>query len=312
MSKTALLQFINAKGAGDATIRRLAAFTAREKISPDDVVAMRPDEIAAAVDTTPDVANAIIAAKEPAIRLAEELESLAISLVWLNDPNYPSRLKAILGRDAPSVLFMKGNAGLLKDPAVGFCGSRKASEKGLDVTNRAAKGLARERVCVVSGYAHGVDLAAHRGAMEVGGTTILVLVDGILRFQVKKEIADAITPDNHLVISQFPPNLTWIGRNAMKRNGTIIGLSDAMILVESGREGGTFAAGTETLKRKHPLFVIDFAEPGPSAEANPYFIERGGIPIRGNRQHEPNLERVLEMTRNPRWREQQSDQPLFE
>lgn len=98
----------------------------------------------------------------------------------------------------------------------------------------------------------------------------------------------------------------------MKRNGTIIGLSDAMILVESGREGGTFAAGTETLKRKHPLFVIDFAEPGPSAEANPHFIERGGIPIRGNRQHEPNLERVIETTRNPRWREHQSDQPLFE
>lgn len=312
MSTTALLQFINAKGAGDATIRRLAAFVAREKVSPADVVAMRPEEIAAVVDTTPDVARAIIAAKEPAIRLAEELESHAVSLIWLNDPDYPIRLKAILGQDAPSVLFFKGNVKLLKEPAVGFCGSRKASQKGLDVTNRAAKGLAREHVCVVSGYAHGVDLAAHRGAMEAGGTTILVLVDGILRFQVKKEIADAITPDNHLVVSQFPPNLTWIGRNAMKRNGTIIGLSDAMILVESGREGGTFAAGTETLKRKHPLFVIDFAEPGPSAEANPHFIERGGIPIRGNRQHEPNLERVIEMTRNPRWREQQSDQPLFE
>lgn len=61
----------------------------------------------------------------------------------------------------------------------------------------------------------------------------------------------------------------------MKRNSTIIGLSDAMILVESGLSGGTFAAGEETLKRSRPLFVVDFASPEASAEANPFFIERG-------------------------------------
>jgi len=52
-----------------------------------------------------------------------------------------------------------------------------------------------------------------------------------------------------------------------------------MILVESGLTGGTFAAGEETLKRNRPLFVIDFADPGPSAEANPHFINHGGMPI---------------------------------
>jgi predicted Rossmann fold nucleotide-binding protein DprA/Smf involved in DNA uptake len=107
--------------------------------------------------------------------------------------------------------------------------------------------------------------------------------------------------DNYLVVSQFPPWLPWIGRNAMRRNGTIIGLSDAMILVESGRDGGTFAAGIESLNRHQPLFVVDFEHPGPSAEANPFFIERGGIPIRANRNSRlPNLDRVLEVVRVPR------------
>ncbi len=89
-----------------------------------------------------------------------------------------------------------------------------------------------------------------------------------------------MTPENSLVVSQCPPNLSWIGRNAMRRNKTILGLSDAMILVESGRDGGTFAAGMETLRRNYPLFVVDFAHPGPSAEANPFFIEKGvtGLP----------------------------------
>ena len=84
----------------------------------------------------------------------------------------------------------------------------------------------------------------------------------------------------------------------MKRNSVIIGLSQAMILVESGRRGGTFAAGEETLKRSLPLFVIDFEKPEVSAEANPYFIEKGGHPIRGKRGI-PNLEKVLEVVNHP-------------
>ena len=83
----------------------------------------------------------------------------------------------------------------------------------------------------------------------------------------------------------------------MKRNGVIIGLSDAMILVESGKTGGTFAAGEETLSISHPLFVIDFAQPEVSAEANPYFISKGGIPIRG-KAGVPNLSKVLDVINN--------------
>ena len=69
----------------------------------------------------------------------------------------------------------------------------------------------------------------------------------------------------------------------MKRNSTIIGLSKAMILIEAGRTGGTFAAGEESLRTNTPLFVIDYAKPEVSAEANPYFISRGGHPIRGKK-----------------------------
>lgn len=65
-----------------------------------------------------------------------------------------------------------------------------------------------------------------------------------------------------------------------------------MILVESGKTGGTFAAGEESLKRNLPLFVIDYAKPEVSVEANPFFIERGGRPIR-SRAGLPNLTDVI-------------------
>ena len=136
-------------------------------------------------------------------------------------------------------------------------------------------------------------MSAHRSALENGGDTIFVLVEGILRFQKKKDVAALLSNKNYLAVSQFPPLLSWAARNAMRRNATIIGLSEAMILVESGLSGGTFAAGEETLKRHQPLFVIDFAAPGPSAKANPYFIEKGGIAIRGNKEGKPNLSKVF-------------------
>ena len=87
----------------------------------------------------------------------------------------------------------------------------------------------------------------------------------------------------------------------MNRNSVIIGLSDAMILVESGKDGGTFAAGNETLARQHPLFIIDYAQPEVSAEANPYFISKGGISIRG-KTGKPNIDKVLKTINNPHLR----------
>ncbi|MHB8131303.1 MAG: hypothetical protein ACYDEX_20170, partial [Mobilitalea sp.] len=78
------------------------------------------------------------------------------------------------------------------------------------------------------------------------------------------------------------------------RNGTIIGLSDAMMLIESGINGGTYAAGELTLQSKRPLYVIDYADSKPSAKGNAYFIQNGGIPIRGNKEGMPILTKVFD------------------
>lgn len=70
----------------------------------------------------------------------------------------------------------------------------------------------------------------------------------------------------------------------MQRNRTIIGLSNAMVLVESREKGGTFDAGKKTLKYKHPLFVVDFQEMGKSNAGNQYFIERGATRLLKSRE----------------------------
>lgn len=318
MNEIPLLQLILARGIGDAALRHLAGYCARKSPSPtlEEVLRLDTHQLALALGVSGAVAASVPALRDEARKLWDKLSRCpsgqGVEMLWIGDHQYPARIKAILGKQAPAFLFIKGDRRLLELPAVGFCGSRKASEKGLQVTRDAAMALASQKICVVSGYAHGVDLTAHRAALEVGGSTIFVMAEGIAHFRVKKEIADVLASGNYLVVSQFPPLLPWIARNAMKRNSTIIGLSDGMILVESGNSGGTFAAGDEAIKRHHPLFVVDFAAPGPSAEANPQFIERGGIPIRGHRQdRRPNLDPVLAAAHSPRWRTASHTAPLF-
>src|SRR5262249_21335933 len=151
-------------------------------------------------------------------------------------------------KGAPPVLFARGNRAILDQPAVAFGGSRKASEQGLCWTTAFVTRLAAEDVNIVSGYANGIDLAAHRAALGAGGATTLVLAEGILRFTPKPEIAEFLDDDRVLIVSEFGPRVLWSVGNAMQRNGTVLGLADAVVLVESGREGGTFAAGEQALK----------------------------------------------------------------
>lgn len=284
-----------AKGAGEASLRRFISFVARHKYDELSKELSNPEIISKNFQVRIDVAQNIIDAETQAKIITEQLEKDNVIATWIGHDLYPSKLVDTLEKSAPPVLFCKGNIEIFKQEGVGFCGSRKASEKGLIITSKCAEQLVQRKISIISGYAHGVDLSAHKAALKNGGNTIFVLVEGILRFQKKREVLDFLSDKNFLAISQFPPLLTWSAMNAMRRNSTIIGLSKAMILVESGLKGGTFAAGEETLKRHQPLFVIDFAAPGPSAEANPYFIEKGGLAIRGSRTGHPNLSKVFDV-----------------
>ncbi len=296
-----ILQFIQAKGSGEASLRRLLSYTVVHGEDATRALCLSANSLVAELGLKSDVAENIVKVRNEAVKLADGLDQQGVQIIWFGSAAYPERLVKNLRTDAPPVLFVQGNSSLFNRPSVGFCGSRKASAKGLEVASLCAAQVVHEGICVVSGYAQGVDMAAHRAAMVNGGTTIFVLAEGVFHFQKKREIADLCIADNHLVVSQFPAECTWSGRNAMKRNSTIIGLSDAMILVESGLTGGTFAAGEETLQRKRPLFVIHFANPAASAIANPYFIEKGGVPIRGNRQGIPTLQNLTELLADPVW-----------
>jgi DNA processing protein len=199
--------------------------------------------------------------------------------VQKNEEGYPAFLSDILGREAPQRLEWAGNISLLSKPSVGFCGSRKASTKGLETAADCAAQAAENGVVVVSGYAAGVDVTAHFEALSKNGSTIIVLPEGISYFRIRQELREVWDWDRVLVLSQFAADERWQSFRAMARNKVIIGLSNAMIVIEAGETGGTMDAGKSTLRYGQPLFVAQYEEVTPDAVGNKYLLELGGRPL---------------------------------
>lgn len=200
-------------------------------------------------------------------------------LLTLGDERFPNRLSALQGFKSVEKLFCLGNLELLNSKGVGFCGSRKASEKGLATAKDCAEQAAANGVVVISGNAAGVDRVAHFEALAAGGTTILVLPEGMEHFRIRKELREVWDWDKTLVISQFEPSVPWRSYHAMTRNKVILGLSHAMIVIEAGDRGGTLDAGKSTIKADRPLFVAQYEGAPPEAAGNEILIRLGGIPL---------------------------------
>lgn len=287
-----ILNLLLAKGVGTKTLSEIVDSLVASGLSPEEVGI---DALASELDLRPDLKHGALAVQDQAAELAEELDRQGVRILVRGFGVYPPKLSHVLGKNAPPVLFVRGNLSILGNKAVGFCGSRHASEKGIRVAGESAKALSSKGINVVSGYAAGVDLAAHCAALEAGGVTTIVLAEGILHFRAKREIKPLLTDDNCMVVSEYSPRLPWNARNAMQRNSTIIGLSDALVVIESGETGGTRACGEAAMKLGHPLFVADYATPPNSAEGNKGFLNRGATALRGDRHGRPNLTKVFEV-----------------
>ncbi len=292
--ETAVLQLMHTPGIGTKRLSRLLARLNAENYPVEDFVVTPTKELTEEYGLTLEMTSSL---KDMVAKVGEVLEELwkhEIRMVVQHDHTYPNSLRNILEDNAPPVLFVKGNLEILNKRSVGICGSRKASEKGCELVRNSAGLLAKSDINVISGYAHGIDLAAHIGSLETGGVTTFVLPLGILNFQLKSSINSLLSGDNYLVISEFLPKLGWEIHNAMRRNLTICGLSKAIILVEPGMTGGTFEAGKTALKYERPLFVVEHDEQS-YCEGYKYFLQRGARSIVENSSGVLELDEIIEV-----------------
>ena len=133
------------------------------------------------------------------------VRKLGGDILVLDDGVYPSLLREIY--DPPIALYVKGAwAQCLDQPCIAIVGSRKCSTYGQNAALMLARDLAQRGVTVVSGFARGIDAAAHRGAIEGGGRTVGVLGTGIDEAYPRdhKKLANEILERGGALVSQFP------------------------------------------------------------------------------------------------------------
>jgi DNA processing protein len=289
-----LMTLLDAPGVGPGRVRKLLK---RWRNTPE--VPVMANRLIASVLTPAQIA-ALPECRDRVTRYWDELLKRDVRVLSIIDPDYPEVLRNALGESAPLLLLCMGNLELLKYVSVGFCGSREASEKGMATARDSASLLANDKINIVSGFAAGVDMNAHRAALATGGTTTVVLAEGILRFRVKKEIRDLWDESRALVVSEFGPNLPWSISHAMQRNKTICGLSRAMVLIEARSTGGSIEAGRDCLKMGIPLFAAVYAGSPESATGNEELLRNGAKRLMKSRSRDlPNIAPIVAAIANP-------------
>jgi Predicted Rossmann fold nucleotide-binding protein involved in DNA uptake len=254
-----LLRMMRSPGIGPKTIYRILA-----------ALAKNGDPIASALDRRPsDLCEflRVRARRLPddfvrADEVVADVEALGehVKVVPHTDERYPSLVRSRLKDDAPPILFLCGNPLLLEEPCVAVVGSRDASAEAIAYAGRVASSVREHRGCVVSGLARGVDQAAHSAASEVGGTTIGVLAEGILKAKITPEMIDLCESGDACVVSQFDPNARWAAHAAMTRNKLVVALARGVVVVAAAETGGTMDAGKTSLRLGVPLAVVSDEE----------------------------------------------------
>jgi len=154
------------------------------------------------------------------------------------DAEYPAHLLAV--PTAPPTLHVRGALVEEDALAVAVVGSRRATPYGLEVAETLAADLAARGVTIVSGLARGIDTAAHRGALRVGGRSIAVLGSGVdvVYPPENARLAEEIVARGALV-SQFAPGTPPLPHHFPTRNAVIAGLSLAVVVVEAAERSGS-------------------------------------------------------------------------
>jgi DNA processing protein len=166
-------------------------------------------------------------------------EKSSVKTLFYGTPEYPYLLSKCV--DAPAVLFSQGNFNPSHPRIVSVIGTRKATDQGIQATRSIVKTLSEYGASIVSGLAYGIDITAHRQAMEEGAHTVAILGSGLGNIYpaLHRKEARAIAEKGAL-ISEFHYKASPDRENFPTRNRIIAGMAHAVIVVEAGAEGGAW------------------------------------------------------------------------
>lgn len=215
---------------------------------------------------------------EQADNILQKAEKQNVSLFSYQAADYPQRLKSLY--DCPPILYAKGNADYNAPRTVGIVGTRNATDAGKEITRKLVEGLKELNVTVVSGLAYGIDIEAHRAAIQHGLPTIAVMANGIdvvYPAVHKKYIPEIMNNGGILTESAF--GMQPIRQQFLARNRIIAGLSDVVVVVESAAKGGSLVTAEFANNYHREVFAVPGAIDSKFSEGTNALIKRNKAQI---------------------------------
>ena len=211
-------------------------------------------------------------------------ERLHATLAWLREPgqglvawddaDYPRALMEIT--DPPPVFYYQGRRDLLAAPAFAIVGSRNATPQGCADAEAFAAALSSAGFAIVSGLAHGIDAAAHRGGLSNAGSSIAVVGTGLDRVYParNRDLAHELAARG-LIISEFATGTPPLKQNFPRRNRLVSGLAHGVLVVEATLSSGSLITARFAGEQGREVFAIPGSIHSPFSKGGHKLIREG-------------------------------------
>ncbi len=182
-----------------------------------------------------------------------------IRAIYFTDPDYPARLLEC--DDAPLMLYALGSCDLNQARFVSIVGTRHATPYGTAFVDDLVSGLASrcaDPVVIVSGLAYGIDIAAHRAALDAGLPTIGVLAHGLNTIYPAshRDIAARMARSGGMLLTDYRSSDSIHRGNFLARNRIVAGLSDCTVVAESDTHGGALVTARLASAYSRDVFAL--------------------------------------------------------
>lgn len=211
-------------------------------------------------DATPRLIEAVSHFDEYIAGAEREMDFIGrkgIKAYTLADPAYPRRLLDC--HDSPTLIFHCGTGLMNQQHTLSIVGSRRCTPYGRDMCRAIVRDLSQmvPDLLIVSGLAYGIDISAHRAAIEAGLPTIAVLAHGLDRIYPATHRNTAVQMvNNGGLITEYPSGTTPDRMNFVQRNRIVAGMADATLVVESGEHSGSLITADMALSYNRDVFAM--------------------------------------------------------
>jgi DNA processing protein len=185
----------------------------------------------------------------------EFIKTNNIKVTYFEDQDYPEKLKHCI--DGPLLLFQSGNINLKQQHIISIVGARKITTSGIAFCEDLIEKLAPYNPVIISGFAYGTDITAHKAAMKHNLQTLGCLAHGLNQIYPKVHKKYMVDMEkNGGFFTDFWSSDTFDKNNFLKRNRIIAGLSEATIVIESAEKGGSLVTADIANSYNRDVFAV--------------------------------------------------------